>query len=178
MPLSECRPPPHESACTHSVAAYTGAMTLVWFLLVAGLILIVAEIFLPGMVVGTIGALCLAASVILCFRETNALFGSLFLGGVIVLSLVVVGLGMKYFPRTSVGKKMILDTHSGDADEMAWLGSLRGKRGVAHTMLRPAGTAMIEDKRVDVVTEGTMIPKGSTVEVIAVEGNRVVVRRV
>jgi|ERR1051325_44747 membrane-bound serine protease (ClpP class) len=152
-------------------------MLLVWCLLVAGLILIVAEIFLPGLVVGTLGAICLLGSVVLCYSKTNGLVGTLYLAGVIVSSVGVVGLGLRYFPRTSYGRKMVLDAHSRDADELSWLQTLQGKKGIAHTMLRPAGTALIEGKRVDVVTEGGMIPKGSSIEVIAVEGSRVVVRK-
>jgi len=153
-------------------------MTGVWVLLVAGLVLIAAEVFLPGMIAGTIGVMCLVASVVLFFNEKGGLLGSLYLGGVVILSLVVVGVTMKYFPRTKFGSKMVLDAHSKDSDELIWLASLKGKRGTAHTMLRPAGTALIENRRVDVVTEGTMIPKGSTIEVLSVEGNRVVVRKV
>jgi membrane-bound serine protease (ClpP class) len=48
--------------------------------------------------------------------------------------------------------------------------------GVAQTNLRPSGMALIEGKRVDVVTEGPMIEKGTSVRVVAVEGLRVVVR--
>ncbi|MSR64753.1 MAG: hypothetical protein EXS18_03110 [Verrucomicrobiae bacterium] len=153
-------------------------MTLVWCLLIAGLILIVAEMFLPGLVVGSIGAICLIVSVGLCYAAQGPIFGTIYLIGVIIASVVVVGLGLKYFPRTSYGKKMVLTTHSKDADESDWLASLKGKRGVAHTMLRPAGTAMIDGKRIDVVTEGMMVSKDSAIEVIAVEGNRVVVRQV
>jgi membrane-bound serine protease (ClpP class) len=153
-------------------------MTLVVCLLIAGLILIVAEMFLPGMVVGSIGAICLVVSVALCYSAQGPLFGTIYLIGVIVASVVVVGLGLKYFPRTAYGQKMVLTSHSKDADESDWLKSLKGKRGVAHTMLRPAGTAMIEGKRIDVVTEGMMVSKDSAIEVIAVEGNRVVVRQV
>jgi membrane-bound serine protease (ClpP class) len=50
------------------------------------------------------------------------------------------------------------------------------KTGTALTPLRPAGTAVIDGKRVDVVTEGQMIERGTPVRVIAVEGMRVVVR--
>jgi len=153
-------------------------MTLVWFLLVAGLILIVAEIFLPGMVVGSIGGICLLVSIVMCYNEKGGVYGTVYLGGVIVLSIMVIGLGMKYFPKTSYGRKMVLGSHSGDTGELASVTGLKGKRGTAHTMLRPAGTAIIENKRVDVVAEGTMIPKGSAVEVLAVEGNKVIVRKV
>lgn len=52
-----------------------------------------------------------------------------------------------------------------------------GSRGVAETDLRPSGVARIRERRVDVVTDGEYISRGSRVIVVAVEGTRVVVRR-
>ncbi len=54
--------------------------------------------------------------------------------------------------------------------------SLVGKRGVTLCMMRPAGKAEIEDMKVDAVSDGEFIPKDSNIEVVKVEGNRVVVR--
>jgi len=48
--------------------------------------------------------------------------------------------------------------------------------GTALTILRPSGTAEINGRRVDVVTEGDWLEVGAPVTVIAVEGLRVVVR--
>jgi membrane-bound serine protease (ClpP class) len=44
--------------------------------------------------------------------------------------------------------------------------------------LRPSGTANINGQRVDVVTEGGLIERGTAVKVVAVEGSRIVVRAV
>ena len=55
---------------------------------------------------------------------------------------------------------------------------LLGKRGVALTDLRPTGLARIGDQRLDVVSEGDYIEKGSCLEVIFVESMRIVVRKV
>ena len=55
---------------------------------------------------------------------------------------------------------------------------LYGERGTATSDLRPAGVAKIGSERVDVVTEGDFVNAGSTVEVLRVEGSRVVVRAV
>ena len=52
---------------------------------------------------------------------------------------------------------------------------LPGKTGHAITTLRPAGTAMIDGVRVDVVTDGEFLPADTKVTVLAVEGMRVVV---
>lgn len=55
---------------------------------------------------------------------------------------------------------------------------LIGKVGRAITDLRPAGTALIGDERVDVVTEGPWIEADVAVRVIQAEGYRHVVRAV
>jgi membrane-bound serine protease (ClpP class) len=68
-----------------------------------------------------------------------------------------------------------------DKDARGWKGTdpshqaLLGKEGLAHTTLRPAGTALIDGVRVDVVTRGELIDARTRIKVIAVEGNRVVV---
>jgi membrane-bound serine protease (ClpP class) len=48
--------------------------------------------------------------------------------------------------------------------------------GVALSQLRPSGTATINGQRVDVVTEGGLIERGTAIKVVAVEGARIVVR--
>ena len=53
---------------------------------------------------------------------------------------------------------------------------MRDQCGVAYTQLRPSGTALINGKRVDVVTEGSLIEKGTAIRVVDTEGLRVVVR--
>jgi membrane-bound serine protease (ClpP class) len=51
-----------------------------------------------------------------------------------------------------------------------------GLRGIALTDLRPAGIAWIDNHRVDVVTEGDFIEEGRSIEVIADEEYRRVVK--
>ena len=58
------------------------------------------------------------------------------------------------------------------------IGGLVGKDGVALTPLRPAGMAMIEGNKIDVVTLGDFIEKDVPVRVVDISGNRVVVRQI
>jgi membrane-bound serine protease (ClpP class) len=60
----------------------------------------------------------------------------------------------------------------------AELAALLGAIGVAATPLRPAGKTQFGDAFVDVVADGGYIPPGTRVQVIEVEGNRVVVKEV
>ena len=57
------------------------------------------------------------------------------------------------------------------------LSELVGQVGQAATPLRPSGRALFGERSVDVITEGNFIEPGSAVEVLAVQGNRVLVQR-
>jgi membrane-bound serine protease (ClpP class) len=55
-------------------------------------------------------------------------------------------------------------------------GELVGKTGTAITDLRPAGTALFDEERVDVVSESEWIQAGTRVRIVSAEGYRHVVR--
>lgn len=58
------------------------------------------------------------------------------------------------------------------------LEGLVGSTGIALTTLRPAGTAILNNQRLDVLTLGDYIEKDTKIEVVRVDGNRVFVRTV
>lgn len=144
-------------------------------LLMAGLILFGAEIFVPGGVLGVIGALCLVAAIVTGFIAFPGLGGYIAIG-IILLAGIAVGLWVTIFPRTAIGKRMTVSTDlktSKAADDS--MAALVGREGEAVSELRPAGYALIDGRRVDVLTRGEMISKGTRVKVVRVEGNRVFV---
>lgn len=150
------------------------AMEVVLVLLAAGVILLFLETVLPGLVAGIAGFCCLVAGVVMAYVRFGAHTGNLVL--FLVLAGLVVGFAVwvKYFPESRFARVFISQRISGD------LGTeqpqLVGQTGMAHTQLRPSGTAVISGRRVDVVSEGALISRGTPVKVIAVEGLRVVVR--
>ena len=54
---------------------------------------------------------------------------------------------------------------------------LIGIEGKALTDLRPAGTAILNNERIDVVTEGDYVSHDSEIKVIKVEGSKIVVAK-
>ncbi len=148
-------------------------LTLITLLLV-GATLMFLETVLPGMIAGAIGFLCLVASVILAYTD----FG--FQTGNLIFGVVVAGLAMgtfawlKFFPDSRIGRMFISKSVVGELDVAK--PELLHCTGVAITQLRPSGSAFINGKRVDVITEGGLIDRGESIQVVAVEGARVVVR--
>jgi len=146
-----------------------------FILLISGLFLFGAEIFVPGGILGTMGILCLLAAVIAGFIAFPGKGPYIALGVILLIGASFV-LWITVFPRTRLGQKMTIqnDLAASKATDDE-LEALVGKDGKALSALRPGGFAKIEGKRVDVITSGEMISKGAALRVIDVEGNRVVV---
>jgi membrane-bound serine protease (ClpP class) len=142
-------------------------------LLVVGLALLFFEILLPGLILGICATLTLAASVFVAYMQTE--YGHLFLGITVVSITSAVIWFINFFPNTKMGRQLASTSTVGD------LGidftDLINLTGTAYTDLRPSGKATIGGQRLNVVTEGSFIEKDNSVKVIAVEGNRVVVRK-
>ena len=153
---------------------------VVVLLALAGIGLVMAEIFIPGGVLGALGVGALIASVVFAALHFSTLG--------IMLTIVLIAVGsvsawtftFKVFRRSRLGQSVFLNTTQKGmtvlADTAEQYQRLIGKRGVAQSYLRPAGVADIEGQRVDVVTEGEYVKAGTPVEVIALEGNHLVVR--
>ena len=149
---------------------------LIVFLITVGLVLVVVEWFLPSGAFGALGLFGLVAAVLLSYEQYGFEIGTAVLGGVMVASIVGTILWLKYFPRTSAGKKLMLDSQGGGRPES--LDRYLNKEGEAVSPLRPAGVAQIGGERVTVVSESNHIEPGSRIRVIGVEGTKVVVRKI
>ena len=145
---------------------------LVVAMLAMGYILLLAELFLPGGVVGIFGLVAVLYGCYLAFG-LGAVWGS----ASVVLSIVLTGLGVKLFFRSRAGRRLVLN----DPGPQAWkaqedgLAELAGSEGTALSDLRPAGIAEIRGRRVDVVADSEYLEEGTALRVVEVEGNRVVV---
>lgn len=153
---------------------------LVLLLFIVAVVVIFVELFLPGGVFGILGIIALIGSMVLAVRQYDEM-GFWIIVGELVTATTLILIGLKYFPRSRTGKLLILqrslDKQLGYSGTDA-LEKYIGKEGVSLTHLRPAGTAHVDGIRLDVVSEGTFIDKGNRVKVVAVEGNRVVVREI
>ena len=164
----------------HFWAGNIGVGAILLFLI--GLILIVLEIFvIPGFgVTGVLGILAVFASLLLASPNFNQAL--LTLGGSLAAAILIIVITLRNKKTRKVWGKLILAqklaTDEGFVSHDESLSTNLGKRGKAITTLRPAGTADIEGRRLDVVTSGEFIVAGSSVEVILVEGTRVVVREI
>lgn len=155
---------------------YAWEIPVAVLLLILGIVLVFCEVFIPSLgLLGVLAAASFVGSIALAF-QVSAVAGWVFAGSTIVIVPLAIRYGLKVFPGTQWGKRVILapdPTLSGTGAR--GLDALVGAQGRVISPLRPSGTAIIDGRRLDVVTEGLMIEKGRPVRVIRVEGNRVVV---
>lgn len=149
-------------------------------LLLSGVVLIAVELFLiPGFgLFGVAGLALLAWGVARIFQGDTLTM----LGYTTILGGLLLGLAFWLLPNSRLARPLTLSARlgysPGDAppEPPQTPRDLLGETGVALTDLRPAGTAHIALRRVDVVSEGGYVASGSDVTVVRVEGNRVTVR--
>jgi membrane-bound serine protease (ClpP class) len=156
-------------------------------LVAAGVVLLALELFvIPGFgVAGILGILALVGGLSLSLVGAGTTWPAVVAAvGRVALSVLVALAGfllvLRFLPRLPFGRHLILDTGLGALTTGAAPDDNRrflGQRGTAASPLRPAGIADLEGERVDVVSQGEYIETGEAIEVVQVEGNRIVVRR-
>ena len=143
-----------------------------------GVVVIIAEIILPsGGILSIVALGVFGYSLFIVFNEISMIIGFSFLVADLILIPVLVILGLKLLARSPVTLRKTLSRKEGVSSQSSELGSYVGTMGNAVTDLRPAGIAVINGKRVDVVTRGEYLDKDSAIIVTAVTGNQIIVRK-
>lgn len=152
-------------------------------LVLLGLALLLLEAFIPSYgVLGTCSILTVIAGIALTFYA-DPTYGAILLAASIVAVPVAIAMLIKWWPKTPIGRRVLLDTPMGDEvlPDTPLRRSLReliGKTGKAKCVMLPSGAVSIEGRTIDAVSEGLAIEAGQWVRVIEVRGNRVVVRAI
>lgn len=147
----------------------------------AGMALVTLEALLPGFgVPGISGIILLVVGMGLTISAHGILVGLGLLIVIIAILAVVISIALKSAAngRLSKSKFVLQDTVMDAEQEEAQqdMQVLVGHRGRTATVLRPAGIADFDGVRLNVVTEGEYIEKDRNVEIIRIEGTRIVVR--
>jgi membrane-bound ClpP family serine protease len=158
-------------------------LVLAYILIVLGLLLMGAELVLPAQGMSfVLGVSSIVVGIAMIFASST----SQGLVTLVVAAIVVPMVGwliLHYWPKTPMGKKMVLSAAEDDATVANMpvnleLEQLRGRYGKTVSALRPAGTVDFDGRRVDTMSEGVMINPGVWVRCIDVKAGRVIVRQV
>ena len=159
---------------------YQGLNLFTVFLYVLGLILLLVEAMFPGFgIAGTTGIILVIASIVMIsssvIQGLLIIIGTAAIVALLLVALIKLGWAKKYV------KYFVLKTEQSSKDGYIsnnQYAKYIGKRGIVITPLRVAGTIMIDDVKLDVVSEGGFISKGAVVEVLKTDGSGIFVREI
>ncbi|MNI07353.1 hypothetical protein D3C73_603600 [compost metagenome] len=145
-----------------------------------GIVLLILELVIPSFgILSVLGAISLFGGVMMASADPKQ--AALSIGIAVLVGIPIVALAIKYFKHRGVWNRFILRQQL--TSEEGFNSSpnkqyLVGLKGTSVTPLRPAGTAQIDGQRIDVVTDGSFVGVNKDIEVMFVEGTRVVVKEI
>lgn len=148
-------------------------------LFIVGMGLLILEVFVPGFgLFGIAGILSILASFYFVLGGNASALNWLAIS--IVAALTLFALLIKYLPSNPAWNLFVLKDKQENSEGYSVTPDLTqyaGKAGVAVTTLRPAGIALIDGIRIDVVTFGDYIDAGTNIVVDKVEGSKIFVKK-
>ncbi len=161
----------------HIFAGLAGYEVLLFFAL--GIVMLLIEAVAAGFgIFGLLGIVSSGFAIVLSAEDTEQ--GLTLLVYSILGTIIILVVAFRFLVRSRFWDKIVL-RHTEDKDK-GYVGpnenykDFQDKEGVTQTPLRPAGTAIIDGDRVDVVSEGGYIEEKKEIKVVKVEGSRIIVR--
>jgi membrane-bound serine protease (ClpP class) len=159
-------------------------LALAFLLIAAGVLLLLAELFVPSGICFVLAMAAIIGGVVMTFVYSNdAYVGWLTLFFLVVVLPMLGAVLFHYWPRTPMGRRFFLhgtdeDTTLASMPVNLELEQLRGRTGRTLSALRPAGVVDFDGRRVDTITEGMMVESDRWVRCIDVRAGKVIVRPV
>jgi membrane-bound serine protease (ClpP class) len=156
-------------------------------LLVLGLALIVCEVFIPSAgLIAAFATLCFAVSMWSAWSAwwyKSPTSFALYLVSLLILIPAAISGAFYLLPRTAFGRQVLLEAPDLEEvtpyqEELRQLQRLIGHVGKTLTLLNPGGLVLVDGTRQHCESQGLLVEPDTPVEIIAVKGNRVVVRPV
>ena len=144
--------------------------------LILGAALMIVEVFLPGFgLPGVSGIVLIGAGTVIIWLKAGALTALATLLVVIAVLTVLISYMMRRATEGGAHARIFLrekeELRSGEDMQV-----LLGKQGRTTSVLRPAGIGDFDGVRLNVVTEGNFIERDKPIEIVNVDGARIVVR--
>jgi membrane-bound serine protease (ClpP class) len=155
------------------------SLLVIIIILIFGFLFLAVELFFtPGLTIfGILGALTIIVAVFLSFQYFPVEYFVLILG----LSLFISGLFLFVFFKSGIKGRLSLSGRESSSEGFKPFKDnyqiFLNKSGQTKTTLRPSGTIVVEGKHLSAISEGDFIEQGEPIEVIRVEGNKLVVRK-
>lgn len=154
-------------------------MNAILLLFLIGVLLLAGEVFVPGAILGTIGALCMLVGCVLSFVNFGLAGGLLATGIALVLLGVMLYVELVWLPKTRIGKTMIVQSKVSATSQppLAELHAVVGKSAEAITPLVPSGYVLVDGRRYEGFSQSGHVPKGSILRVSGLDNFRLILTK-
>ncbi len=155
-------------------------MELILALLLIGILLLAADVFLFSGLIGAVGAGSLLAGIWLAFVHYGALVGLAVGTGSLVVTFAIIALEIKLLPHTRAGRSMFNQSavtgravNTGAATAL----ELVGKAGTAITTFAPTGLAEIEGQQYEAASLDGLLSPGDALIVAGRDPYKLLVKK-
>ncbi|MEM9157729.1 MAG: NfeD family protein [Verrucomicrobiota bacterium] len=154
-------------------------MTLILGLFVAGVILVVFEVFVPGGILGVLGALCILAGIFFAYDGYGITGGISGLGVAGLLTVAALFVEIKILPKTRFGQRFFLTRaiKGNSQEETKQEESLVGQIARSVTPLAPTGVVSLNGKKMEASSKSGFVDKNVDVKIIGKETFRIIVSK-
>ncbi len=153
-------------------------MTTVIALILAGVLLLAAEVFLPGAVLGVAGAAFMTGGVAVAFVQFGATAGTVTTLVALALLATAVIIEFKVLPRSRLARAFSMTTTTGGTAGKTPPVEQIGRACVAVTKLRPSGYVRIGAEQFEAFCRGGAAEPGDHLQVIGVDNFRLIVNQI
>jgi len=154
-------------------------MNLILLLFVMGVILLAGEVFVPGAVLGIIGALLMAVGCVLSFQQLGSAGGLAATSIAVALLMLTLYVELVWLPKTRLGRKLIVQSTVDATSQppVADKAAVVGKMAEAVTPLVPSGYVLVDGRRYEAYSQSGHIDKGAQLRVAGLDAFRLIVTK-
>ncbi|MEO5569779.1 MAG: NfeD family protein [Bacteroidia bacterium] len=148
--------------------------TSIVLLILIGIVLIVLEILiLPGLISGIIGGILIVTGIAWMYKTQGSIIGNYTALSTAALTLAAIIYSLKSKAWQRFGLK---DSLKGKTNEVDQFDLKEGDEGIAVSALRPMGTVMVSEKRIEAQTNGELIQANTPVTILKILTNKIIVK--
>ncbi|MBQ9943026.1 MAG: hypothetical protein IJO67_01560 [Clostridia bacterium] len=145
--------------------------------LIAGVALLVVEVFVPGFgLPGISGIVLIIVGIVLTWNQYGMAAGLSVMLIALALAGISVSISIKSAAHGKISRSALILKDETPGAENEELSALLGQEGITTSVLSPVGTAEINGMRLEVISECAYLAKDVPVQVFRIEGNRIIVR--
>lgn len=153
-------------------------MTAIVVLFAVGVLLLGAEVFVPGAILGIGGVMALVAGCVLAFIDFGMVGGWVAVAVALALVGTMLFLEFAVLPRTRWGRRLFLTAAvTGQSPTEAALPGVVGQVAEALTTLAPSGYVDVGGRRYEAFCESGYAAKGTRLSVVRAETFRLIVTK-